>query len=200
MCGGIAEQLNTDPTWIRLIWAAAALWKGMGAVAYVLAVLLIPSEAGPAPAQPAGRRWRILLGAVLLAGGLGWLLMREFNRLWFWMPTGDWWMPALLIAAGVMLMAVRVGAGAPEPAAAPPPAGVEVAPAPPSGLRRSRRERMILGVCGGIGVCYGIDPALVRLIWVVGTVLTDGLGLVVYLLMYLWVPQEDDFTGTTAPS
>lgn len=59
----------------------------------------------------------------------------------------------------------------------------------PKKLYRSRKERMIAGVCGGVGVYFGIDPTLVRLLFVFGTLL-GGPGLLAYLIMLLVVPEE----------
>lgn len=56
-------------------------------------------------------------------------------------------------------------------------------------LYRSRKERMIAGVCGGLGEYFGIDPTLVRLLFVIGT-LFGGPGLLAYLIMLIVVPEE----------
>ena len=58
-------------------------------------------------------------------------------------------------------------------------------------LYRSREETQLVGACGGIGVYFGIDPVLVRLLWIIVTVLTGILpGVVVYLLAWLIMPLE----------
>jgi len=56
-------------------------------------------------------------------------------------------------------------------------------------LYRSRKERMIAGVCGGIGIYFGIDPTLVRLLFIVGALL-GGPGLLAYLILLIVVPDE----------
>lgn len=56
-------------------------------------------------------------------------------------------------------------------------------------LYRSRRERKIAGVCGGIAAYMGIDPVIPRLIWVL-FVLAAGMGLLAYLICWLVIPQE----------
>ena len=42
VCAGVAEYLNVDPTFIRLIWALVSLWGGAGIVGYVVAAVVIP--------------------------------------------------------------------------------------------------------------------------------------------------------------
>lgn len=57
-------------------------------------------------------------------------------------------------------------------------------------LKRSRTNRMVAGVCGGIGEYLDIDPNVIRLIWVVVTVLTGGVGILAYLLAWLIMPED----------
>ena len=45
VCGGVAEYLGIDATWVRLIWAGVTLFScGTAVVAYILAALIIPVE------------------------------------------------------------------------------------------------------------------------------------------------------------
>ncbi|MPZ62814.1 MAG: PspC domain-containing protein [Propionibacteriales bacterium] len=55
---------------------------------------------------------------------------------------------------------------------------------------RSREDKMIAGVCGGIARHFGIDPTLVRLIAVGGAVLGFGSLIVAYLVCWVVIPQE----------
>lgn len=58
----------------------------------------------------------------------------------------------------------------------------------PKKLYRSKRQRMVCGVCGGVAEYFNIDPTLIRLIWaLVG--LTGG-GLLVYILAAIIMPEE----------
>ena len=61
-------------------------------------------------------------------------------------------------------------------------------------LYRSREERMIGGVCGGIGNYFGIDPTLVRLLFVFGT-LMGFQGLLAYLVLLIVVPEAPQAAG-----
>ncbi|HLA98251.1 MAG TPA: PspC domain-containing protein [Anaerolineales bacterium] len=56
-------------------------------------------------------------------------------------------------------------------------------------LYRSTKERMIAGVCGGLAEYFGIDPTLVRLLFVLAA-LAGGPGLLAYLIMLIVVPEE----------
>jgi phage shock protein C len=64
-------------------------------------------------------------------------------------------------------------------------------------LYRSRSDRMLSGVCGGLGQYLGIDSTLVRLIFVLLT-LGQGIGALVYLALWLIVPLEGEPGGIAA--
>jgi phage shock protein C len=75
-------------------------------------------------------------------------------------------------------------------------------------LYRSRRDRMLAGVAGGLAELWGADPSLVRVIWALLIVFTGGVALIVYIVMALVVPEEpydaptgdaQAFTGTPPP-
>jgi phage shock protein C len=60
-------------------------------------------------------------------------------------------------------------------------------------LRRSRRHRMIAGVCGGIAEWLGWDPTLVRVLYVVGSVLSVAFpGILVYVILWIIVPKATE--------
>ncbi len=54
-------------------------------------------------------------------------------------------------------------------------------------LRRSSNG-MIAGVCAGVADYFGIDPTVVRILWVIIT-LCGGAGIIVYLIMLLLMPK-----------
>jgi phage shock protein C len=60
-------------------------------------------------------------------------------------------------------------------------------------LYRSRIDRMIGGVCGGLGKYFGVDATLIRLIAVLLMVLTGVIpGVIAYLIMLAIVPLEPE--------
>jgi phage shock protein C len=56
-------------------------------------------------------------------------------------------------------------------------------------LHRSRADRKFVGVCGGLGKYFDIDPTIVRLVFV-ALLFCGGLGFWMYLVMAIVVPQE----------
>jgi phage shock protein PspC (stress-responsive transcriptional regulator) len=57
-------------------------------------------------------------------------------------------------------------------------------------LYRSKTNRIIFGVCGGLGEYFEVDPIIVRLIFVLFTI-TGGVGLILYFAMALIIPSEE---------
>jgi phage shock protein C len=55
-------------------------------------------------------------------------------------------------------------------------------------LCRSRSNRTLAGVCAGTAEYYGWDPTLVRVAWIVLTLL-GGSGILLYLIMWLVMPE-----------
>lgn len=58
-------------------------------------------------------------------------------------------------------------------------------------LVRPRSERMIAGVCGGLGLYFGVDPVIMRLLFVV-LALSTGLTLILYPILWLIMPDASD--------
>jgi len=57
-------------------------------------------------------------------------------------------------------------------------------------LVRSRSDSMIAGVCGGLGRYLSIDPIWVRLVFVLLALSGGGLGVLIYLVLWLVIPRE----------
>ncbi len=56
-------------------------------------------------------------------------------------------------------------------------------------LTLSDTNRFLAGVCGGIGEYLGVDPTVVRVLWVLAT-LFGGAGIVAYLIFWLIMPSR----------
>ncbi len=69
----------------------------------------------------------------------------------------------------------------------------------PKRLTRSSRDKMLGGVCGGIGEYFGVDPTLIRLGFAVLAVLGAGSPFLLYLLLWIIVPL-DTTAGVTPPA
>jgi phage shock protein C len=77
---------------------------------------------------------------------------------------------------------------------APSPMTVAPEPAarPKFRLRRSRTDRMLGGVCGGLAESLGVDAAVIRIGLVTLTVLGFGIGIVLYAAVWMLAPETDE--------
>ena len=58
-------------------------------------------------------------------------------------------------------------------------------------LAKSRTNKLLTGVCGGIGELIGIDPTIIRLIWAAMS-LAAGSGVILYIIAAVIIPEDDD--------
>lgn len=203
VCGGIAEYFGLDATLVRIAWVLLALLGGTGILLYLVAMIIMPTNpdtaavAAPAPAshQRNSKFWGVLLvvvGSIWFLGNLG----LPFWHHW-WGFSWDVALPVLLMLAGVAFIFGGRNSLTQAPAPAPNASGFGTSaaspsppPVPPARLCKSRSEKKMAGVCGGVGVYFGIDPTIVRLIFIVAAFASFGFMLLFYVLMAIVVPKE----------
>ena len=59
-------------------------------------------------------------------------------------------------------------------------------------LYRSRDDRMLTGVAGGVAETLDADPSLIRIVWALLVILTGGIALIVYIVMAIVVPERPE--------
>lgn len=202
VCGGIAKHFSIDPTLVRIFWVLLTIFGGSGVILYIAAMIIMPKEDSVAGAEPPARvnhdHNTKFWGFLLLGLGVFWLLGNLGFPLWH-----HWWgfpwrvgVPLLLILAGVaFLFGGRSYVSArPSVSDGPQPEGTESSiPAAEAGNRRlyrSRSDKKIMGICGGIGAHVDVDPVIVRLLFVVVALATTGFAIILYLVAGLVIPME----------
>jgi phage shock protein C len=58
-------------------------------------------------------------------------------------------------------------------------------------LTKSKSERMLFGVCGGLGEYFGIDPTFIRLAF--AALALHGIGIVLYIILAIIMPSKEKF-------
>ena len=218
VCGGVAEYLGINPVLVRVIWIVAtfATWGG-GFLAYLMLALFLPvgdnrmGQVAP-PALQLSQKGITWAAGILMGLGAFWLLANVgiLPGLWgtFWTIVGVVFWPALLIGAGYLLWRANtqrnVDQDIADATAKMKGAMGSMGEKLPSGdqvkdgftnlrnsvpVKRSTTNRVFMGVCGGLGERYGIDPNLIRLIWAAFAVGTMGLGAVLYAVVGLFMPD-----------
>ncbi|HEX9636440.1 MAG TPA: PspC domain-containing protein [Acidobacteriota bacterium] len=70
---------------------------------------------------------------------------------------------------------------------------------PTKPIRRSKKQRMIAGVCGGLAEWLGWDVTLVRVVYVLLSVLTAAFpGILAYILLWIIIPDQPDAPAATS--
>jgi phage shock protein PspC (stress-responsive transcriptional regulator) len=215
VCGGLAEVMDWDPALVRILWVVATLATGGGGIlAYVALWMLLPvGSAAQGQVSPAALELndRNLARAayVLIALGAVWLLANVGVLPWLW---GGFWRvmavlfwPALLVGAGYFLLRSSgkvgqwnwrtTGTRMKESVNGALPTRESIGTGMRRArerfpLKRSRTDRIFMGVCGGIGKRIGIDANLVRLVWVAFSVGSVGMGVLIYVIAGLLLPEE----------
>ncbi len=216
VCGGLADYLGVDATLVRILWVVMTLvTSGGGFLAYLALWLLLPvgtvqaGEQRPAALELNERSLGRAAIVLMTLGGL-WLLSNLGILPWLW---GAFWgisriffWPALLIGAGYLLLRstgqrdwnlnlgsmrdrwqTRTGAKMPSKEEVKDNLRQAKQRIP---LKRSRRDRIFMGVCGGLGQRVGIDSNLIRLIWAAFSIGSIGVGVLVYIAVGLLLPEE----------
>ncbi len=206
ICGGIAAYFHLDSTLVRIAWLVLTLLGGSGIILYILAMIIMPSNPvteTPASKPQSSRSSQKFWGVLLVAIGTIWLLGNLGISFWnyWWGFSWELGLAVLLILVGVGFLFggrsyVSQSADASQPASSSQDEGQPVSalePVPsvqPKKLYRSRTERKLFGVCGGLGKYLNLDPTIVRLLFIVSAVASFGITLFVYLVMIIVVSEE----------
>ncbi len=59
-------------------------------------------------------------------------------------------------------------------------------------LYRSRSQKMLAGVCGGIAEYFEMDVSIIRILWAIITIASAGFGILIYILMIIIFPELPD--------
>ena len=206
VCGGVAEYFGVDPTLVRITWVFLTLLGGSGILLYIAGMIIMPTNpvivasAGQPPNTVSSTSSHRFWGILLVVMGTVWLMSNLGIWHRWWGFSWDLMLPTVLILAGVAFLfggrnyvSNPVTAPPSEPLGTDPASmtGSPAAPPPsPSRLYRSRSERKLFGVCGGLGAHFGVDPTIVRVLFVISAIASFGLTIFAYVLMAIIVPDE----------
>jgi len=199
VCAGAAEYIGASPTAVRIAFVLLAFAGFWGGLLYILGMVLIPrspaDRESPRTSTADRTGWGGLVGGVgfglMILGGLLFLaelglIQWRFWRVWQIGFHAVW--PLFLIVGGWVVVARNRA----TPASGEGQEGRVRAP-----FVRLRGERMIAGVCAGLARRLGLDVSAVRVLWAFFTVLSWGVGAVVYGVAVLLI--EEDAAADRAP-
>lgn len=204
VCGGFAEYFDVDPVIIRILFVLMVLFGGSGILLYIAAIIIVPQKPytaadftpqgaqSQATATPSNAR--NIFGYILIIGG-GLLLLGNLEVFHFFDFVGDafeYIFPILLIVLGMAIIYYRQSNPASETANGDQFAagGQQSQSQTFRQFRRSFTDKKIAGVCGGLASYFGIDPSIMRMLYVILCLASFGAGLVLYIILALAVPYD----------
>lgn len=199
VCAGCAEYLSIDVVILRIMWIILTLFNGLGAIAYVVCLILIPKnpdhEKLPITEQKKVENWGLYVGVAFVVIGLAIGLNNWFD---FFIWDFDWFFfnfhwkviwPILVILFGVWFIYQATQKKD------------EASNAEKRTFYRSSRQKMIGGVCGGLAEYWNVDVTLVRVGYALATLLTAvWLGVLGYIVILLVVKEHNQNEAAQAKS
>ena len=187
VCGGMAEYFNIDPNLMRLLFIVLTFIGGSGILIYIASLIIIPNNPDQTLSEKGERIIKdkaLFWGSLLIVIGL-FLLFRQlglFYSFHFWqIPWQSVW-AVMFIVVGVILLFNKTRTEKSEGVSADSE----------KKLYRSRKQKMISGVCGGVSEYFEVDVSVVRVLWVIGTLLSVGLGVLAYVIMLIIFPEQPE--------
>ena len=193
VCGGFSRYFNLDSALVRLLWVFFTIFGGSGVLAYLVAVFIIPDESTAKDVTPRrlidGFNDKTILWGVLvvLVGIILFFQHGDFiNSIWrhFWNSGINVLLAMIIIGTGVYFLykerqkiSTMFGLGAEMP------------------LSLSDKDKQLAGVCGGIAKSIGMDSTIIRFFWVYGTIMSVGIGLILYFILALVLPNKPAEVG-----
>ncbi len=183
LCGGIAERLNIESTLIRILFILSILIGGWGLILYLIAAMLIPKPADyivtDIEEQVRIRRTnsKTLLGGTLMLVGF-FFTFNIYGIIQYFtfvgLPPIIFW-ACVLIGSGIFFFTKSSGS------------------LPGSTVKKFLRDhsnRRIAGICGGLAAYLNIDSNMCRMIWIIFSFVTLGVGVVLYIIIWLMIPTR----------
>jgi phage shock protein PspC (stress-responsive transcriptional regulator) len=189
VAGGLAEYFAMDSNLFRILLIIFTFFGGIGVLIYIAAWMLIPEniEQEELPRKQAPRDSTFLIAIILIIAGLI-LFTKEFgifHYFHYWhIPWASIWAISLILI-GLLLVITSNRATKSEEDQDNITKNIPDL----KKIYRSRDNRIIAGVCGGLGDYFNIDPVIIRLIWIFASFASVGLGILVYAVLVFVFPD-----------
>ena len=187
VCAGIAGYIKTEPANIRVIALLTILFGGWSVVAYLIAASLIPVDKNPAPLSQTEiislrkENFKTIISGLLILSGFYFALriigITGSSRI-FILPN-DFIFPLASFAIGIYFLIIK------------PSKDEIILSVLPEKLFRSRIDKRLTGVCGGLAKYIGIDSKVLRIIFILATLLTLGMFSLLYLILFVFISYDE---------
>lgn len=185
-CGGVAKYLKIDPVFLRILLILSIFFGGWGIVVYVVASFLLPPDQSSQEISSEEKQKikrinnRTFLGGILLFVGL-YIMISNLGLIFYVSPfnlSRDFIIPlfALLISLYLVVHRKQIEN--------------EGQSNLPEKLSCSLNDKKFFGICGGFALYLGVDVLIIRILWILVTYVTAGIGLLVYMLLFIILKSE----------
>ena len=184
VCGGVADYFSIDSTMVRLIWTFFTLFGGSGLLAYIIAIFLIPdSNFQERFSKLDSLKSNPLWGVLFIFSGL--ILFLQYNHIFYLFWASFWGnfinisIVFVLLGIGIYLLynwQSQIKSNNKNVLGNP--------------LHLSIDDKKLAGVCGGFGESLVIDPNIIRFLWIFGTFMSIGVGILLYIILALILPEK----------
>ncbi|MFA3782157.1 PspC domain-containing protein [Melioribacteraceae bacterium 4301-Me] len=192
VCGGIADYFKSDPTIIRIIFMLSVFLGGWGVIVYLIASFLMPPDNNSIELTEEEKQKirnnnnKTLFGGSLLFLGL-FILLNNLGLIFYITPFNLSWRFLILLSAILISVYLIVHK---EPAN-------KLKIDFPNSLSRSLDDKKIFGICGGFAKYLNVDSTIIRILWLLITYITAGIGLLVYLILLFVLKKQKELNGNT---
>jgi len=183
VCGGLAEYFVVDALLVRLAWVVFSLVGGAGLIGYIIAMIVIPKDSEkPITTKTRSTDGAKLAGYSLIIIGLMFLLKQMGVFYYFQIYRFPWQLVLALLLIGLGAYIIFHDKNSDEPFVAS--SGIF------GRLVRIHEGKMLAGVCMGLATYFNIDVTIMRLIWVIVTLSSGGLGILAYIFFMIVLPYD----------
>jgi phage shock protein C len=188
ICGGFGDYFNIDANIIRVIFILLTFIGGVGIILYLVGLVILPENPSEDKSKKKEKLDQSLFWAFILiiAGVL--ILVKEigfFHFFHFWhVPWTTVWAFILIILGVILIISStkknkKLDYDSKE------------IPFELYKITRNKNDRMIAGVCAGIAKYFNVDPAIIRLLWIFGTFVSVGVGVLIYIVLIFVLPEQE---------
>lgn len=187
VCGGFAEYFKIDSTIIRLIWIFITVFGGIGILAYIFSLILIPEGEKKEIKQKSEDDdqdeklvvWGVI---IIIVGVLLFFIHRPIVGIFWHTFTANWLnivIAVVLIGLGIYLIINRNKED-----------DELTNTIKTTRFHLSETDKKVAGVCGGLAESFMVDSTLIRLLWILGTLVSGGIGIILYIFC-MFIFQKD---------
>ena len=187
ICSGLAEYFNVDTNIIRVLFVFVTFFWGASILLYLILWVIIPinesEKSNEVTTIKTKNNFLLLLGIIIFAFGVFSLIAGViFKHLLFFpfsiVPFFETLFALTFIALGLYLIF-----GYANKKGYSENSNQKV-------LSKSLINKKLLGVCAGIAEYFKIDPTVVRVVWVIFSLISFGIAVIVYIVLGIILPNE----------